>query len=248
MTTGKDQSMSNTLEFIMSIKRTTDDLRRRLSIGTPEATSIAAVPPPAPAGPYRGAVCDTVIVVDVSGSMELSDYPPSRLDGGIQAGIAYATTCAKERPGDRIAIVSFSERARVVLPLTPVTNRRTIQKAFRRLGLDGGTDLAQGLKAAAKLFEKQPRTERRRHAVMLTDGFGGEPLEIAGRLKEKLGVVIDVVGIGGSRSAVNEDLLREVATTDPDGFCHYRFIKDPQALSEHYRQLAQGLVWRGKTR
>jgi Ca-activated chloride channel family protein len=161
--------------------------------------------------------------------------------------VAHATTCAKERPGDRIALVSFSEKARVVLPLTPVTRSRTILKAFRRLNLDGGTDLAQGLKAAATLFENQPRTQRRRHVVMLTDGFGGEPLQIAARLKEKLGVVIDVVGIGGSRSAVNEDLLREVATTDPDGFCHYRFIKDPQALSEHYKQLAQGLVWRGKT-
>lgn len=241
--------MSNTLKFIMSIKRTTDDLRRRLSIGTPDAAGIAAVPPPspAPAAPYRGAVCDTVIVEDVSGSMGTSDYPPSRLDGGIQADIAYATTCAKERPGDRIAIVSFSERARVVLRLTPVTNRRTIQKAFRHLAIDGGTDLAQGLKAAARLFEKQPRTERRRDVILLTDGQGGNPLQIAARLKEKLGVVIDVVGIGGSHRAVNERLLRKVATTDADGRCHYRFIKDPEALSEHYRQLAQGLVWRGKT-
>jgi Ca-activated chloride channel family protein len=237
------------LKFIMSMKRTTDDLRRRLSMGLPDAAGIAAVsrPAPAAAAPYRGAVRDTATVVDVSGSMGLSDFRPSRLDGAIQAGVAHATTCAKERPGDRIALVSFSERARVVLPLTPVTNRRTIQKAFRRLNLDGGTDLAQGLKAAAKLFENQPRTQRRRHVIMLTDGFGGEPLQIAAQLKKQLGVVIDVVGIGGSHEAVNEDLLREVATTDPDGCCHYRFIKDPEALSEHYTQLAQGLVWRGKT-
>ena len=241
--------MSNTLKFIMSIKRTTDDLRRRLSMGTPDAAGIAVAPSPSfpPAAPYRGAVCDTVIVEDVSGSMRASDYPPSRLDGGIQAGVAYATTCCKERPGDRIAIVSFSERACVVLALTSVTRSRTIQKAFRRLTLDGGTDLAEGLKAAAKLFKKQPRTQRRRHVILLTDGQGGEPLDIAAQLKKRLGVVIDVVGIGGSHSAVNEDLLREVATTDSDGFCHYRFIKDPQALSEHYKQLAQGLVWRGKT-
>ncbi len=241
--------MSNTLKLLMSIKQTADGLRRRLTIGLPDAAGITVAPPPSfpPAAPYRGAVCDTVIVQDVSGSMGTSDYPPSRLDGGIQAGIVHATTCGKERPGDRIAIVSFSEMARVVLALTPVTDRRTILKAFRRLTLDGGTDLAQGLKAAAKLFENQPRTQRRRHVVLLTDGQGGEPLDVAAQLKKKLDVVIDVVGIGGSHCAVNEDLLREVATTDSDGRCHYRFIKDSQALSEHYKQLAQGLVWRGKT-
>jgi len=179
--------------------------------------------------------------------MGASDFRPSRLDGAIQAGVANATTCAQERPGDRIAIVSFSERARVALALTPVTRSKKILKAFRRLTLDGGTDLAQGLKAAAKLFENQPRTHRRRSVILLTDGQGGEPLDVAAQLKKKLGVVIDVVGIGGSHSAVNEDLLREVATTDSDGFCHYRFIKDSEALSEHYKQLAQGLVWRGKT-
>ena len=64
-------------------------------------------------------------------------------------------------------------------------------------------------------------------------------------LKQRLDAVIDVVGIGGSPSVVNEALLRQVATTDPDGFCHYRFIKDAQALSKHYTQLAQGLIWRG---
>jgi len=53
------------------------------------------------------------------------------------------------------------------------------------------------------------------------------------------------VGIGGTPDAVNEALLRQVATTDPGGFCHYRFVKDPETLSEHYTQLAKGLVWNG---
>jgi len=113
------------------------------------------------------------------------------------------------------------------------------------LTIEGGTDLAKGLEAAARLFEDEGSTGRRRHVVMLTDGRGGEPLKQAAKLKNKLGAVIDVVGIGGTPDAVNEALLRQVATTDPGGFCHYRFVKDPETLSEHYTQLAKGLVWNG---
>jgi uncharacterized protein YegL len=238
--------MTDLLEFIDSATRAGADLLKRLAPGAFRTdTAVRMRQSPSPPVTDDNGPRDTAIVIDVSGSMGTSDYPPSRLDGGIQAGMAYATTCAKERPVNRIAIVSFSERACVVLPLTPVTRGREITNAFGRLTIDGGTDLAQGLKAAARLFENQPQTQRRRHVILLTDGQGGKPLKIAARLKGKLGVVIDVVGIGGSPDEVNEALLRQVATTDPDGRSHYRFIEDPQVLSQHYAQLAQGLIWRG---
>jgi len=171
------------------------------------------------------------------------DYPPSRLDGGISATIAHNDARTRVCPGDRIAIVSFSDVARVVLPLTPIANRRRITWALRRLTASGGTHIAAGLQAIARIFENKRSSGRQRHAILLTDGHGGEPLEEAKRLKEELRVVVDVVGIGGSPNDVNEELLRQVATTDPDGFCHYRFIDDPQTLSEHYSQLAQTLFW-----
>jgi len=241
--------MNDLLEVIGSAKRAASDLIERLSTGAfrtgPAITVRQSPSPPVADG---GTPRDTAVVIDVSGSMEASDYPPTRLDGGIHAGIEHAVTCAKQRPGDRIAVISFSDGAHVVLPLTPVTKSKTIQRALRQLTIDGGTDLARGLRAAAKLFENERQVGRRRHVIMLTDGQGGKPLKQAVKLKEELGAVIDVVGIGGAPSAVNEALLRKVATTDPDGFCHYRFVKDPETLSEHCTQLAKGLVWRGGER
>ncbi len=238
--------MNDTLELIGSAKRAAADLLKRLSARASRAgIAVAARQSPAPLVTDGGVPRDTAVVIDVSGSMGACDYPPTRLDGGIHAGIEYAGTCAKEHPGDRIAVISFSDEAQMVLPLTPVADGKAIQRALRRLTIDGGTDLAEGLRAAAHLFENERQSGRRRHVILLTDGQGGKPLKVAVKLEEKLNAVIDVVGIGGSPAAVNEVLLRKVATTDPDGFCHYRFVKDPETLSEHYTQLAKGLVWRG---
>ena len=238
--------MDRRLEFIGSIRRAADSLLGRVSAGPPQRiVSLAMRESLPPTVSDRRAPRDTAAVLDVSGSMRDSDYPPTRLDGGICATLAYTDARGKACPGDRVAVVSFNDAAHVVLPWTAITDRRGIGRALHRLTADGGTDLAEGLRAALSLFTNRPPAGRRRHAILLTDGQGGEPLEMAIRLKERLGVVIDVVGIGGSPDVVNETLLRQVATTDPDGFCHYRFIKDTQTLSEHYTQLAQGLIWRG---
>ena len=238
--------MNDLLEFIDSATRAGTGLLKRLSAGAFRTdTAITVRQPPSPSVTDDNAPRDTAIVIDVSGSMGACDYPPSRLDGGIRAGIAYAKARVTKHPGDRIAIISFSDEARVVRPLTPVTDGKAIRSALRQLTIDGGTDLAKGLGAAARLFENEPQFDRRRCVILLTDGQGGKPLKQAAKLKKKLGAVIDVVGIGGTPDVVNESLLREVATTDPGGFCHYRFIRDPETLSEHYTQLAQGLIWHG---
>ena len=238
--------MNDMLEFIGSLRRAADDLLKRLSTGVSKTDTAVMV-----GQSFPPTVCDrcmprdTAVVVDVSGSMGMRDYPPTRLAGGIHAGIEYADTRAKECPSDRIAVVSFSSEAHLILPLTPVTDSKTIRRTIRRLTADGGTDLAEGLRAAVHLFQNEPPSGRRRHVIVLTDGQGGKPLRMAVKLKERLGVAVDIVGIGGSPGAVNEVLLRRVATTDADGFCHYRFVKDTKTLSEHYAHLAKGLVWRG---
>ena len=189
---------------------------------------------------------DTIIIVDVSASMDEADYPPTRLHGGIQAAIEYVNARAETYPQDRVALVSFSIEARVVLPLSAIDAKEKIVPAIQSLRIDGGTDIAAGLKAAARVFGRCKESDHHRHIVLLTDGHGGRPVKIAKKLKDYYQAVIDVVGIGGSHSAVNESLLRRIASTDPvDGFNHYRFIKDPETLKEHYRNLATGLVWRG---
>jgi uncharacterized protein YegL len=237
--------MDRRLEFIRSIRRAANDFLQRLSAGPPKTIALAARQSLPATIPDRSGPRDTAAVLDISGSMGISDYLPTRLGGGIDATLMYTDTREEMRLGDRIAVVSFNHDAQVVLPLTAVANKKVISRALHRLKAGGGTDLAEGLRATVSLFTNGRPVGRCRHVILLTDGQGGEPLETAVMLKERFGAVIDVVGIGGSPEVVNEALLRQVATTDPDGFCHYRFIKDAETLVEHYTQLAQSLIWRG---
>jgi hypothetical protein len=237
--------MQSMLKFIGSAGRAADDFLKRLSADALTRGAVKAPEPPPVLDQDAGPPRDTVQVMDVSTSMGIEDYRPTRLAGAIDAAVEYTNICMQRRPGDRIAVISFNTSAQVILRLTPVSSQKVIVRAIRRLRPWGGTDLAEGLRPTLDLFQNDLQRGRQRHVVMLTDGQGGEPLELAEILKRSLSVTIDVVGIGGSPSQVNEDLLRQVATTDPDGSCHYRFIKDRQTLTEHYMQLAKGIVWNG---
>lgn len=237
--------MNDVQEFLEWVRHGHGVFKRLWAGAYKAGVAIAVRQSPSLALAGRSGPRDTAIVVDVSGSMESRDYPPTRLDGGILAAAEYVEARAEQCPGDRVAVISFNDAAQVVLPLTSITKKETIIRAIRRLSAGGGTDIAKGLRAAAGIFGGQQPSNRQRHVILLTDGQGGNPIRIAGRSKRGYGVVIDVVGIGGSPSEVNESLLRKVATTDPDGFCHYRYIRDPETLSEHYRQLAKSIVWRG---
>lgn len=188
---------------------------------------------------------DTVIVEDVSGSMDFSDYYPTRLAGGIEASVEYINIRAEQSPKDRIAIVAFDNSAWVVIDLSSVAQKEELIKAIRQLEIKGGTNIAEGLKKAYEIFKKHPDSTNKKHIILLTDGHGGHPVKIANKLKDEYSVVINVVGIGGSSEDVNQSLLCEVATTDPDGFNHYRFIKDSMDLKYHYKHLATGLIWCG---
>jgi len=190
---------------------------------------------------------DTVCVLDISGSMRGTDVAPSRLEASKKAAEAFCRRRAGLSPGDRIGIVTFNNYGRVVLPLTEITRLDVILTCLASLRAAGGTDLAEGLKAANSLFAQDaalhPMLSRRRRILLLTDGHGGNPVSWAAHLKGA-GVLIQVIGIGGDPSAVDEKLLRKVATTDGQGFLHYWFFRDTDSLVAHYEDLASGLIYR----
>jgi len=188
---------------------------------------------------------DTIIVVDVSGSMGDTDYHPTRLAGGIEAAVEYINIRAEQSPKDRIAIVAFDSSAWIVIDLSSITLKDRLIEAVRQLEIKGGTDIAEGLKKAYKIFKKHPDSTNKRHIILLTDGHGGHPVKTANKLKDEYSAILNVIGIGGICEDVDESLLRKVATTDPDGSNHYRFIKNSMSLKEHYKHLATGLIWHG---
>jgi hypothetical protein len=79
-----------------------------------------------------------------------------------------------------------------------------------------------------------------RRIIMLSDGehnCGGSPKSVASRLKNA-GVIIDCIGIGGSPEDVDEELLKEIASNNPDGSVRYCFIGDQTQLLRKYKTLA----------
>jgi len=125
---------------------------------------------------------DTVVVIDISISMDIEDFSPTRLKGGIEAGIEYVN--ARKNPDDRIALVSFSTEAEIVLPLSSVKNKGKIIRALRDLSVDGGTDIEKGLWAAIEVFS-QEKSDSQRYAIVLTDGHGGFMEQLSAALQSR---------------------------------------------------------------
>jgi hypothetical protein len=102
------------------------------------------------------------------------------------------------------------------------------------------------------LFEPAPDTyfapkigniKTTKRIIMLTDGGhlgGGDPTISATKLKN-MGAVIDCIGIGGSPKDVDEKLLKQIASRNPDGSIRYCFIGDQEQLVRKYNSLAQHL-------
>lgn len=180
----------------------------------------------------------TVIAIDVSGSMdEAYTGATNKLAAAKAAAVTFVVTKASMSPGDHIGLVSFDDQARVVLPCKPLReHRKDLIRAVQGLQIGGGTDIAAPLiKARAMLATMSLNLQRR--VVAVTDGHGGQPLDIAREMQNE-GIVIDVIGIGDTPDRVNESLLRRVASV-VDGQSRYVFIRDLRALVQHTSSISR---------
>jgi VWFA-related protein len=78
------------------------------------------------------------------------------------------------RPGDRVAIMTFNTKTRTVLPFTDDMElvQRSIREDILSLHFSGGTLIQNAVFDAAKRFLHEPRTERRRAVLIITDDMG----------------------------------------------------------------------------
>lgn len=190
--------------------------RRWISAGQPDQCLFALlqVRPPVPPGGPR-APLDVVFVVDGSGSMAGARR---RL---VVEGLARTLGADVIGPGDRIAMVGFSDHVRTRLSLTDVARPGAIANALACVTTAlGPTRLDVGLREALVLFGAG---HRRRQVVLLTDGQTERP-EAAREAARALGrrqVPITAIGIGNDW---NEALL--VAIADDSGGRPYHLVDD----------------------
>ncbi|MHB2016854.1 MAG: vWA domain-containing protein [Candidatus Xenobia bacterium] len=132
----------------------------------------------------------------------------TRLDWSLHALHSFVDD-PRLTPQDRVTVICFDDEARVLLSLTPVSQRARIHEAIEGMRqYAGGTAIGKGLAEATHELQAAPGSMARR-VLLLTDGetFDGVDCRFrAGRLA-KMGVPIVGIGIG---LEYNEELLLEL--------------------------------------
>lgn len=177
-----------------------------------------------------------VLVIDVSPSMLENDWKPNRLQAAQKAAKAYTKRLVSEESNTNVAVVLFCRYAHTNCPLTPVREQRVLEQAIDELTCDGGTNIRAGLKEVYSILNgvRGPC-----QVILLTDGehnTGKEPYDIAKRLRKI--ATLETIGIGGSPSDVDEDLLKAISSSYPDGRKRYRWIGNEKRLVKEFEQLA----------
>jgi VWFA-related protein len=108
---------------------------------------------------------DLILLFDVSGSMKPKV---------TEVAAAARQGMQELRPGDRVAIMVFNTKPRMLLPFTQDLEavRRGIQQDVLGLTFGGGTFIQTAAEDAAKRLAREPRTARRRAVLIVTDNYG----------------------------------------------------------------------------
>jgi Ca-activated chloride channel family protein len=100
---------------------------------------------------------------------------------------------------DLLSVISFSDRAEVVFPATPVAERATLKAMSSTMQASGGTEIFQGLQAGVREVRRNLNPRYVNHVILLTDGqtYGDEDkcLALAEEVAKE-GIGISTVGIG----------------------------------------------------
>lgn len=191
---------------------------------------------PAAVAPER-----TICCLDKSSSMRGLDYPPTRFMAAVSAFEEFVKKRTEISPADLISVILFNEQAEVAIEDAQISTLPVNLGRIKNTTPESGTSIATGLHEASKILSETLSGYQSR-ILLLTDGYGGDHTLIAETLKES-GVIIDVVGIAGDRSDVNEESLRKTASV-VDGKLLYRFIGDGDSneLGRHFESMATELV------
>lgn len=181
---------------------------------------------------------DLIFVLDTSGSMSG--------DKIVQAKEALEFILQNLNPGDRFAVVAFSDYPRAqsneLLPVTP----ETIAAAtgwVRKLQADGGTNIDDALTTALTLFQADTRPH---YLVFLTDGEptvgNTEPAEIIAHAKKANAAAARIFSFGVGYNV--NTLLLDRLSQENHGTTVYVTPDDnlEHAISSFYRKIASPVL------
>lgn len=138
---------------------------------------------------------DIMLAVDVSGSMEIEDLKPTRLD----AAKRLARSFVQQRAGDRLGLIAFAGQAYSLVPLTTDYNLLldNLQSLHAGLIADDGTAIGTALGVAINRLRES--TARSKICLLLSDGENTagslDPL-LAAQLAHAYGIRLYTIGLG----------------------------------------------------
>lgn len=174
-------------------------------------------------------------VIDTSGSMSRGDRLELVKDSLRKLVLSLGG-------GDTIAVVTFGDDARVVLPPTRATDDRTILDAINALQPGGSTNLEAGLQLGYELSRKSRLGDGDgiNRIVLASDGVANVGLTdadaILRQIADDAASGIELVTIGVGMGNYNDALLEQLADQG-DGF--YAYVDD---LDEARRLFREDLV------
>lgn len=103
------------------------------------------------------------------------------------------------RPQDIFSVVTFSDRAEVLIPASYAYDKKKLEASIQMLQPSGATEIFQGLQAGYDEIRQNASQERIDHIILMTDGhtYGDEQLclSLAEEASTK-GIGISAMGIG----------------------------------------------------
>jgi Ca-activated chloride channel family protein len=154
---------------------------------------------------------DILLVVDTSGSMEGDKLTMAK------AGIE--TFLLRILPEDRLGLITFDSKARLVVPMAPLSeNRIAIQTAVQEMRASGRTALFDALELARQTLEALPPAEddRIRAIVLLSDGADNASQMSLDQLRnafDESGISIFPVAYGSDADRQVLDAIAEFSRT-----------------------------------
>ncbi len=170
------------------------------------------------------------LVIDRSTSMK-----GERLD---RVKAAATRLLEKLGPEDLLSIISFSDRAEIVVPSSNVENKSALIAQVRSIMASGGTEIYQGLRAGVIELSKVTLKDKTNYLILLTDGHTYGDDEACLKLAQKIatqGIGLSAFGIGADW---NDQFLDELVS--PSGG-QSAFIESANQVFEFLQNRINGL-------
>ena len=166
------------------------------------------------------------LVIDCSGSM--SEKP---LETVKQAAINIIN---KLKPGDRISVVAFNHRAKVIVPNQLLTKIEPIKQKIGLMVADGGTSIDEGLRLGLKEVAAYNQYCVS-HLFLLTDGENEHGDDIRSfriaELAAECNVTLDTLGFG---EHWNQDVLEQICDRARGTLA---YIEQPERAEAEFERL-----------